>query len=89
MHGLSIKRKDVVERIRRIASVQGLSLTDAVDDAVKAKEAVLGLVPDAQAGKDAEIEAFLARMRARRPPGPLMTDKELDAVIYDENGFPR
>lgn len=89
MQGLSIKRQDVVHRIRRIARIQGLSLTDAVEDAVKAKEAALGLVPSEEALKDAEIDAFLARRRERLPPGPLMSDKELDAILYDEHGLPR
>lgn len=89
MQGLSIKRQDVVRRIRRIARVQGLSLTDAVDDAVKAKEAALGLEPDPQLAKDAEIEAFFERMRSYLPAGPHKTDAELDAALYDETGLPR
>lgn len=88
MAGLSIKRHETVERIRRVAKAQGLTITDAVDDAMRQKEIALGLAPSSEETREADIAAFFVRLKALMPPGPFRTDKELDEELYDEDGLP-
>lgn len=84
--GLNIKRKDTVERIRRVAQAKGVSMTDAVDAAIRREEEALG---EEEARRQAKIDAYLAGLEARRSKRKFRTDKELDAEMYDEHGLPR
>jgi hypothetical protein len=84
--GLNIKRKETVERIRRVAQAKGVSMTDAVDAAIRREEEALD---DEIARRRAKAEAYLAELDARMPKRKFRTDKELDAELYDEHGLPR
>ena len=86
--GLNIKNEDVVAGIRRLADIRGVSLTDAVDQAVKA---ALGDEAEARR-KDIEerlraIEELQARVALlpRRDPRPISVIMD---EMYDDNGLP-
>jgi len=83
---VQIRKADTVERLRRLAALEGKSITDLVDEMVRERDQRL-----VQA-KDAEIERRIAaaretvrRFQALPIVGPLLTDDDL----YDEHGLPK
>ena len=81
--GLNIKNKDVEERIRELAQLNGTGLTEAVDRAVK--DALL----DAHARSPEyhqRVQLFLDELRKMDPlPAGVSSDH---SDMYDENGCP-
>lgn len=84
--GLSLKDPETERRIRRLAESKGLGITAAIRLAVDNE-----LARD-EGSRQAEIDRKLAAVReiqdrvAKLPV--LMTDEEVDAWMYDENGLP-
>ena len=87
--GLNIKNSETERAIRELASSRGMSLTEAVDFAVRKVAA------EDEAARRADIErrlAAIAEIQARvaariRPDAP--TIEQIMEDMYDENGAPK
>jgi hypothetical protein len=83
---IQIKRPDVADDIRTLAALTGLSITDAIANAVAAQLAVERLKADARLRKRRkEAERALAEMRRLPVTGPIVSDEDL----YDTEGLPK
>lgn len=86
--GLSIKSAETERAVRELARVTGESLTEAVHKATVLRLNALGAGVKTKAERRAEIDAYLARVDARRIPNA-RSREEIEAEMYDENGLPR
>ena len=82
--GISIKHDEIEAQIRRLASMRGTSLTEAIGMAVRRelehdeREQRAG----AYLRQVAELQAYLAAL-------PVLDDRTPDEIMgYDENGLP-
>jgi antitoxin VapB len=90
--GLNIKKSSTEAAIRKLASLTGQSLTDAIEQAVLEK---LHSIESAR-GPDT-LEKMLARLRPLQDalkaqqidPTDNRTARELIDELYDEHGLPR
>ena len=84
---LNIKNERTHALVRELATMSGMSQTEAVEDAVKRRiEQLSGATP---AEVDERIERFLAiakEMSERIGPA---SRKDVNDWLYDENGLPR
>lgn len=86
---LTITRPEADELARAVAARTGLSIDDAVTDALKEK---LARLDDARAKDIAERVAEVHRIQQQVKAlwgEPLPTQAELDAEMYDEYGAPK
>lgn len=84
--GLSIKNEVVEAKVRRLAELTGLGVTEAIDVAVSEKLAREGRVsPEEQARRLAVIHAVLDSIG----PLPPLDQKAINEEMYDEHGLPR
>lgn len=86
--GISIKRAETEALARQVAEATGVSLTDAIHNALADTLKTLGLEPQAQTDRRVEIEAWLREVDARLRISD-KTAAEIDAEMYDEQGLPR
>jgi hypothetical protein len=83
---IQVKRPDVVEDIRALADLTGTSITDAIQNAVRAQLAIERVRTNAKLAKRrARAEKTLAELRSLPVVGPLLTDRDL----YDDEGMPK
>jgi hypothetical protein len=83
---IQIKRADVAEQIRALAALTGVSLTDAVGNAVKAQLAVERVKASRKLSKRmAQAAEALAELRRLPVVGPALSDRDL----YGADGLPR
>ena len=83
---IQIKRPDVVQDVRALADLTGVSITDAIAEAVRSQLALARTNADARLRKRRrEAEKGLAEIRKLPVVGPPLTDSDL----YDEDGFPK
>jgi hypothetical protein len=83
---IQIKRADVAEDIRTLATLTGLSFTDAIGTAVRAQLAVERVKSSAKlTNRRLASDRILARLRRLPVVGPELTDADL----YDKNGLPK
>lgn len=86
---LNIKRPETYDLAKQVAERTGLSLTDAVTEALRDKLKALN------EGREEDVAARVARVLTharqwRDAVGPdLPTRDDLDAETYDEDGLPR
>lgn len=84
--GLSIKNEAVEAKVRRLAELTGLGVTEAIDVAVSEKLDRHGRVsPEEQARRIAAIHALLDSIG----PLPPLDQKAINEEMYDEFGLPR
>lgn len=83
---IQVKRPDVVEDIRALADLTGTSITDAIQNAVKAQLAIERVKANTKLSKRrAHAEKSLAELRRLPIVGPKLTDADL----YDDSGLPK
>jgi hypothetical protein len=83
---IQIKRPDVAEDIRTLAALTGVSITDAIANAVRAQLDVERVRQNAILRKrKAAAEKILAELRRLPVRGPMLSDEDL----YDEQGLPK
>ncbi|MDX2178398.1 MAG: type II toxin-antitoxin system VapB family antitoxin [Bryobacteraceae bacterium] len=83
---IQIKRPDVTADVRALAALAGLSVTDAVGQAVRAQLEIERARADARrAERLARIDEIVDRFNRLPIVGPLITDDDL----YDEDGLPK
>jgi antitoxin VapB len=84
--GISIKRADTEELIRKVATATGESLTETIHQAIAERASRLEPVGEAPAKRKAQLGAFLAELDARLRNG--RTREEIEAEMYGEFGEP-
>jgi antitoxin VapB len=83
---IQIKRPEVAGDIRTLASLMGVSITDAIANAVRGQLAIERVKGDAKLRKRRkDAEKALTELRNLPVIGPDISDKDL----YDEHGFPK
>ncbi len=83
---IQVKRADVVAEVRELAAILGVSLTDAIHEAVKGKLLAeqAASMAEREAGRR-EADDILAKIRNAPRVGRPITDEDL----YDEEGLPK
>lgn len=88
---LNIKDSETEEAVRLLARRRGLSLTEAVRQAVRSELDKDELSAEEKARRVAEARLWLADFYKRhgiKPADKVMTKQEMDDIIgYDENGM--
>ena len=85
--GISIKRAETEALARQVAEATGVSLTDAIHNALADTLKALGREPEISDERQREIAAFFAKLDAM--PRNDLTREEIEAEMYDEYGLPR
>lgn len=83
---VQIRKTDTVERLRRLAELEGKSITDLVDEMVRERDE--RLIAARQADVDERrrgVEEAVRRFNALPIVGPLLTDDD----FYDQDGLPK
>ena len=86
--GISIKRRDTVEVIRRLAEAKHISLTDAIHQAAERELEALGVAPTRSEQRAAEVADWLRALDAR-PRRDQRSWREIEADLYDKDGLHR
>ena len=84
--GISIKRADTDDLIRKVATATGQSLTETIHQAIAEKASRLEPDGHAHTRRKAERAAFFAELDARPRSG--RTRKEIEGEMYGEFGEP-
>jgi hypothetical protein len=83
---IQIKRPDVADEARALAALTGVSITDAIGNAVKAQLAIERVKANSKLAKrKAEAARALAELRRLPIVGPDLMDDDL----YDAEGIPK
>jgi hypothetical protein len=83
---IQIRRDDIVEDIRRLAEITGVSITDAVGNAVRAQLASERDKAEAKlSSRKRRIRSVLAELRNLPVVGPGLSDEDL----YSPDGLPK
>lgn len=83
---VQIRKADVVERLRRLATLEGRSITDLVDEMVRERDERLFVKREADIERRiSEVNEIVREFNALPVVGPLLTDDD----IYDEDGLPK
>lgn len=83
---VQIRKAETVERLRRLAELEGRSITDLVDEMVRERDQRLTTAREAEMERKIERGREIVRHFQSLPiVGPLLTDDD----IYDEDGLPR
>jgi hypothetical protein len=83
---IQVKRADVTADIRALAALSGLSITDAIGEAVRDRLAIERKKADAElTARLAKVDEIVDRFNRRPIVGPILTDDDL----YDEDGLPK
>lgn len=89
--GLNIKRPQAEQAIRELAAVDGISLTDAVEVAVKeALERRRGRTAEDEAKRRRKFEVLMRDIERRTPPAPALPEghRSNHDELYGEDGLP-
>ena len=83
---IQIRRPDVAAAARELAVLRGLSITDAIAEALQAHLAAQKAAKQSEkAARLARADEALKRFRQLPRIGPLLTDED----FYDEDGLPK
>ena len=83
---IQIKRQDVTDDIRALADLTGVSITDAIQTAVRSQLAIERVKSNSKLSKRRlQSEKMLAELRRLPVVGPVLTDADL----YDAEGLPK
>jgi len=84
--GISIKRADTEDLIRKVARATGESLTETIHRAIAERASRLEPEVQVHARRKAELAAFFADLDARQRSG--RTREEIEAEMYGDSGEP-
>ena len=83
---VQIRKADTVERLRRLAQVEGKTITELVDEMVRERDERLTAKREADIDRRRKaVEEAVRRFNALPVIGPMLTDDDL----YDELGLPK
>lgn len=85
--GILIKRPETEEKIRELADRTGMTITDAVDQAVAEQLARLGPRKGTGRVNWDRLQTLLAKVKASPSINEGLTDDEI--IGYDDDGVPR
>ena len=86
--GISVKRAETVEMVRRLADAKHISLTDAIHQAAERELQAMGVSSSRQERRAAELADWLKEVDAR-PRIDSRPWREIEAEMYDDFGNPR
>lgn len=83
---VQIRKSDTVERLRRLASLEGKTITELVDEMVRERDRQYEVrrENDIEARRQA-VEEIVSHFNSLPIIGPLLTDDD----FYDEDGLPK
>jgi hypothetical protein len=83
---VQIRKTDTVERLRRLASLEGKTITELVDDMVRERDERIAAAREADIDRRRRgVQEAVRRFNALPIVGPLLTDDD----FYDEDGLPK
>ena len=83
---VQIRKAETVERLRRLAEIEGKTITELVDEMVRERDERLTAAREADiARRRRAVEEIVREFNNLPVTGPLLTDDD----IYDEDGLPR
>jgi len=83
---VQIRKADTVERLRRLAEIEGKTITELVDEMVRERDSRLTVAREADiARRRRAVEEIVAHFNSLPVVGPLLTDDD----FYDEDGLPK
>ncbi len=83
---VQIRKAETVERLRRLAALEGKSITDLIDEMVRERDRRFETRRQADiAERRRGVEEIVAHFNSLPIVGPLLTDDD----IYDEDGLPK
>lgn len=83
---VQIRKSDTVERLRRLAALEGKSITELVDEMVRERDRQFAFRTEAEVQrKIATAEDIVRHFQSLPIIGPLLKDDDL----YDEDGLPK
>ena len=83
---VQIRKPEVAERLRKLARLEGKSITDLVEEMVRDRDRQFAARTEAEVQrKIAAANETVRRFQALPIIGPLLTEDDL----YDEDGLPR
>ena len=86
--GISVKRKETVEVVRRLAEAKQISLTDAIHQAAERELEAIGGVTSPLERRRADLAEWLREVDAR-PRRDTRPWREIEAEMYDDLGNPK
>ncbi len=83
---VQIRKSETVERLRRLAVLEGKSITDLVDEMARERDERMTAARDEDiAERRRGVEEAVRRFNALPVVGPLLSDDD----FYDEDGLPK
>lgn len=83
---VQIRKAETVERLRRLAALEGKSITELVDEMVRERDERLTATSEAEVQRKlAAAREIVAHFNSLPVVGPLLTDDD----FYDEHGLPK
>jgi hypothetical protein len=83
---VQIRKPETVERLRRLAALEGKSITELVDEMVRERDERILAANEAEVQRKIAAAREIVRHFQSLPiVGPLLTDDDL----YDEDGLPK
>ncbi len=83
---VQIRKSETVERLRRLAVLEGKSITDLVDEMARERDERLTVAREKDiAERRRGVEEAVRRFNALPVVGPLLSDDD----FYDEDGLPK
>lgn len=83
---VQIRKAETVERLRRLAALEGKTITELVDEMVRERDRRFEVERTADIDRRRKaVEEAVRRFNALPVVGPLLTDDDL----YDELGLPK
>jgi hypothetical protein len=83
---VQIRKADTVERLRRLAELEGKTITELVDEMARERDERLTAEREADIDRRRKaIEEIVAHFQSLPIVGPMLTDDDL----YDEDGLPK
>ena len=83
---VQIRKSDTVERLRRLAALEGKTITELVDDMVRERDERLTAAQEVLIERQlAAVQETVRRFQALPIVGPLLTDDD----FYDQDGLPK
>lgn len=85
---LNIKRPETYALAKQVAERTGLSLTDAVTEALRDKlKALEGVRPESANARRAKVRHIQRRFRDL--PGEPFSSEDIGTILYDSDGLPK
>lgn len=83
---VQIRKSDTVERLRRLATLEGKTITELVDEMVRERDRQFAAKREADIDvRRLAVEEAVRRFQALPIIGPLLTDDD----FYNEDGLPK